>query len=76
MNTNTPSQWIVTVIQDIYEETSGVEIAGLFSSEAKAYKAKAKVQDWLEKEGREDYAIFVTPVDIDTLKWYEMTETF
>ena len=69
-----PGLHLVTVVKDIYEDAAGVEIAGLFSSETKANEARLKVQNWLDEEEHEDYAIFVKPVEVDTLSWYEINE--
>lgn len=65
--------YMVTAIRDIYE-TNGVEIAGIFDTEEKAYEAKAKVVAWMEEEEYEDYEVFVTPMDVNRIKWYEVEE--
>lgn len=69
--------WLVSVVKDIYEEGAGVEIAGIFTTEEKAYEAKAKVIDWLDEEEYEDYEVFVKEYDsseLDVLNWYELEE--
>ena len=66
--------YLVTVVKDIYEEAIGVEIAGMFDTEKKAYEAKAKVVEWLDDEGYEDYKVFVTLYEPNKLNWYEIEE--
>ena len=42
--------YMVTAIRDTYE-ANGVEVAGIFDTEEKAYEAKAKVVEWMEENG-------------------------
>ena len=67
-------KYLVTVIKDIYEETIGVEVAGVFDTEEKAYEAKVKVAEWLKAEGFEDFKVFVSPYEMNRLTWYEIDE--
>ena len=67
-------KYLVTAIKDIYEETLGVEVAGVFDAEEKAYEAKAKVTEWLKAEGYEDFKVFVSPYEMNRLMWYEIDE--
>lgn len=64
--------YIVSAVKDIYEEETGVEVAGVFDSEAKAYDAKVEVENWLINEGFEDFKVFVLPVEVNMLKWYDI----
>lgn len=67
--------YLVTVIKDRYDETNtGVEIAGTFSSEEKAYTARKIVEEWLKKEGFEDGIVMVTECTLDHLGWYEINK--
>ena len=63
--------YMVTAIRDIYE-TNGVEVAGIFDSEEKAYEAKSKIEAWMEKEEYEDYEVFVNPVKVNHIAWYDI----
>lgn len=65
--------YMVTAIRDTYE-ANGVEVAGIFDTEKKAYEAKAKVVKWMEDNDYEDYEVFVSPMDINCIKWYEVEE--
>lgn len=66
--------YIVTAIRDTYEIENGVEIVGVFNTEEKAFKAKAKVIDWMKKEEYEDYEVFVSPISVNNIDWYEIEE--
>ena len=66
--------YMVTVVKDIYDTNGGVEIAGIFDMEEKAWKAKARVVEWLENEEYEDYEVFVYRQEINNLTWYEIEE--
>ena len=67
--------YLVTVIKDRFDETNtGVEIAGTFSSEEKAYTAREIVEEWLKKEGFEDGIVMVTECTLDHLGWYEINK--
>lgn len=67
--------YLVTVIKDRYDETNtGVEIAGTFSSEEKAYTAREIVEEWLKKEGFTDGIVMVTKCILDYLGWYEIVK--
>lgn len=66
--------YMVTVVKDIYDVNGGVEIAGIFDTEEKAWKAKARVVEWLENEECEDYEVFVRRQEVNNLTWYEIDE--
>lgn len=66
--------FLVTAVKDKYEEAPSVEIAGVFTTEAKAYEAKSKVQEWMEANGFEDAEVFVTPIEPDHLAWYDIEQ--
>ena len=67
--------YLVSVKKDIYdEENNGVEIAGLFELEEKAYEAKEKITKWLEEEGYSSFEVFVSLYEINHLAWYEINE--
>lgn len=66
--------FLVTAVKDVYDAECGVEIAGMFDTEEKAYEAKEKVETWLENEGFEDFEVFVTLYEINKLAWYEIEE--
>lgn len=65
--------YMVTAIRDTYE-TNGVEVAGIFDTEEKAYEAKAKVVEWMEENEYEDYEVFVSPMSVNRIAWYEVEE--
>ena len=65
--------YMVTAIRDIYE-TNGVEVVGIFDTEEKAYEAKTKVEEWMEEEEYEDYEVFVTPIKVNHIEYYEIEE--
>lgn len=65
--------YMVTAIRDTYE-ANGVEVAGIFDTIEKAYKAKAKVEEWMEDNAYEDYEVFVSPMDTNRIEWYEVEE--
>lgn len=64
--------YIVKVFRDIYE-TNEVEVVGIFDTEEKAYKAKAKVVEWMEEE-YEDFEVFVSTITVNHLDWDEFEE--
>lgn len=64
--------FLETAVKDKCEETPGVEIAGVFTTEDKAYEAKWKVQKWMDENGFADTEVFVTPVEPDRLVWYNI----
>ena len=66
--------YMVTVVKDVYDANNGVEIAGIFDTEEKAWKAKARVIEWLENEEYEDYEVFVHEQEVNNLTWYEIDE--
>lgn len=66
--------YMVTVVKDIYDVNGGVEIAGIFDTEEKAWKAKARVVEWLKNEECEDYEVFVRRQEVNNLTWYEIDE--
>lgn len=53
-------------------DSSGVQIAGLFSTQGKADKARGIVEEWMEREGFDDSAVFVSQMKIDKLGWYDI----
>lgn len=65
--------YMVTAIRDIYEE-SGVEIAGVFDDVEKAYEVKLKVETWMKENEYECYGVFITPVKVNHVAWYEIEE--
>lgn len=65
--------YMVTAIRDIHE-ANGVEVAGIFDTEEKAYEAKAKVVEWMEENKYEDYEVFVNPIGVNHIGWYEVEE--
>lgn len=65
--------YIVTAIRDVYE-SNGVEVAGIFDTEEKAYKAKEKVEKWMEDNECEYYEVFVSNTKINHIAWYEIEE--
>jgi hypothetical protein len=67
--------YLVTAVRDIYEET-GVEVAGVFDTEAKAYEAKARVEEWMKDNEWDDCEVFVSRVEVNRLEWYEIEENF
>jgi hypothetical protein len=64
--------YMVTAVRDIYDTEYGVEVAGIFDTEEKAFKAKAKVVEWMEENEYEDYEVFVSPMDVNRIEWYEV----
>ena len=67
--------YMVTAIRDVCEE-NGVEVVGIFDTEEKAYKAKAKVEKWMKDNEYEDYVVFVNHTEINQVTWYEINEKF
>lgn len=65
--------YMVTAVRDIYEET-GVEVAGVFDTEEKAYEAKARIEQWMKANDWEDCAVFVNHMEVNHLAWYEVEE--
>lgn len=65
--------YMVTAIRDTYE-ANGVEVAGIFDTEEKAYEAKAKVVEWMEENEYEDYEVFVSLMSVNHITWYEVEE--
>ena len=65
--------YMVTAIKDTCE-ANGVEVAGIFDTEEKAYEAKQKVEAWMEENEYEDYEVFVNPMDVNRIEWYEVEE--
>ena len=64
--------YLVTAIRDIYSEEKGVEVAGIFDTEEKAYSAKSAVEKWMQDDEYEYYEIFVSPIEVNYLNWYEI----
>ena len=67
-------RYLVTAIRDIYSGETGVEVAGIFDTEEKAYDAKVKVENWMQDNEYVDYKIFVSPIEANYLRWYEIEE--
>ena len=65
--------YIVTARRDI-NNSNGVEVAGVFDSEVKANDARNKVLKWMEDNEYEDYEVFVTPIIVNQLNWYDIEE--
>lgn len=64
--------YIVTAVKDINTESCGVEVAGIFDTEEKAYQVKDEIMEWLEDNRFEDHEVYVTPITINHLNWYEI----
>ena len=64
--------YMVTVKKDAYDETSGVEVAGIFDDVHKARKARNVVAKELKKAGFEDGAAFVVDMEVNKVKWYSL----
>jgi hypothetical protein len=64
---------MVTAVRDIYEET-GVEVAGIFDTEEKAYEAKARVEKWMKDNDWDDCAVFVNHMETNRIAWYEVED--
>ena len=67
--------YLVTVAKEPSQEHVGVEIAGIFDSAEMANKAKGLILNWLENNGYEDAEIFVSPQEVNQLKWYELDKS-
>ena len=67
--------YIVTAIRDTSDSEYGVEIAGIFDDENKAYAAKEEIETWMEENEYENYEVFVTPMNINCIKWYDIDKT-
>ena len=65
--------YMVTAIRNT-DETNGVEVAGIFDTEEKAYEARAKVAKWMEENEYENYEVFVSPMSVNRIAWYEVEE--
>lgn len=65
--------YIVTAIRDTYE-TNNVEVAGIFDTAEKAYEAREKVVEWMEENEYKDYEVFVSPITVNNIAWYEIDE--
>lgn len=65
--------YMVTAIRNT-DETNGVEVAGIFDTEEKAYEARAKVAEWMEENEYENYEVFVSPMSVNRIAWYEVEE--
>lgn len=68
--------YLVTAVRDIYEASynGGVEVVGIFDTEEKAFKAKARVAKWMEEEEYEDYEVFVSSMNVNRIEWYDVEE--
>lgn len=66
--------YIVTAIRDGENSPCGVEVVGVFDSEAKANKAKKKVIKWMKENDYVNYGVFVSNTKINHMAWYEIEE--
>lgn len=66
--------YMVTAIRDTDDHEYGVEVAGIFDTEEKAIKAKNKVKNWMEEEEYEDSEVYIHPMNMNRLEWYDIEE--
>lgn len=66
--------YMVTAIRDTHDMDYGVEVAGIFDTEEKAFKAKARVEKWMEEEEYEHGEVFVCSMDVNRIEWYDVEE--
>jgi hypothetical protein len=65
-------KYLVTVIKDKDEENIGVEVAGVFDTSNQADIARQHIENWLQTEGFDNYEIFVSPIKVNQLMWYDI----
>ena len=65
--------YIVTAIREI-DDTTNVEVAGIFDTPEKAFEARTKVADWMEENEYDNYEVFIQPTKVNHLAWYEIEE--
>ena len=63
--------YIVTAIREI-DETTNVEVAGVFDTPEKASEAREKVAEWMEQNGYDNYEVFIQPTKVNHLAWYDI----
>ena len=68
-----PKKYLVTAIRDI-DDTNNVEVAGVFDTIEQAYKAKDIISNWMENNELENFEVFVTPIILNNLSWYEINK--
>ncbi len=66
-------KYLVTVIKD-KDEDINVEVAGVFDTSNQAYTARQHIENWLQTEGFDNYEIFVSPVKMNQLMWYDINK--
>ena len=65
--------YIVMAIREI-DDTTNVEVAGIFNAPEKAFEAREKVAEWMEQNEYDNYEVFIQPTKINHLTWYEIEE--
>lgn len=65
--------YIVTAIREI-DDTTNVEVAGIFDTPEKAFEARTKVTEWMEENEYDNYEVFIQPTKVNHLAWYEIEE--
>lgn len=65
--------YIVTAIREI-DDTTSVEVAGVFDTPEKAFEAREKVAEWMEQNEYDNYEVFIQPTKVNHLAWYEIEE--
>ena len=63
--------YIVTAIREI-DDTTNVEVAGIFDTSEKAYEAQRIVSDWMEQNEYNNYEVFVQPTNVNHISWYDI----
>ena len=64
--------YIVAAIRELDENENGVEIAGVFDTPEKAFKAREKVVDWMVENEYDNYEVFIHPTNANHLAWYDI----
>lgn len=65
--------YIVTAIKEL-SDTNTVEVAGVFDTLPKAFKAQAMVEKWMVDNEYDNYEVFVCDANMNHLCWYEIEE--
>ena len=65
--------YIVTAIREL-DDTTNVEVAGIFDTPEKAFEAREKVVEWMEQNEYDNYEVFIQPTKVNYLAWYEIEE--
>ena len=66
--------YMVTAIRDGYDGDYGVEVAGIFDTDKKAFKAKERVEKWMKENGYEHSVVFIARMDVNRIEWYDVEE--